>query len=128
MIIGPQPGFKDSSLIEQIFRSKRSLTPTLASERQMSAAETLSTGNASLRIFLNITHGFQARMLLRSKITEELLARGASLVVCSLNAEESYFANEFRHPQITLVQMPTRTSRWEARLMNWRQYLLMNPS
>ncbi|MFN5710278.1 MAG: hypothetical protein ACK48X_19655, partial [Planctomycetota bacterium] len=92
MIIGPQPGFKDSSLIEQIFRSKRSLTPTLASERQMSAAETLSTGNASLRIFLNITHGFQARMLLRSKITEELLARGASLVVCSLNAEESYFA------------------------------------
>lgn len=67
-------------------------------------------------------------MLLRSSIAETLLAAGAELVVCSLNADEPYFVREFSHPQITLVKMPTKSSTWENRLSIWRQYLLMNPS
>jgi hypothetical protein len=78
-------------------------------------------------IFLNITHGFQARMLLRSQIADELLRQGTKLVVCSVNADEPYFIQEFSHPQIVLESMPTRTSRWEDRLSTWRQYMLMNP-
>ncbi len=66
-------------------------------------------------------------MLLRSSIAEELLAANAELVVCSVNADEPYFINEFSHPQLRLEKMPTRTSHWESRLSNWRQYLLMNP-
>lgn len=66
-------------------------------------------------------------MLLRSSISQELLDRGAHLVICSLNADEPYFMQEFRHPQITLQTMPTKTSRLESRLSTWRQYMLMNP-
>ena len=79
-------------------------------------------------ILLNITHGFQARMLLRSQIADALLQAGTRLIVCSPNAEEEYFANEFDHPQICLEKMPTKTSSWESRLSTWRQYLLMNPA
>ncbi len=78
-------------------------------------------------IFLNITHGFQARMLLRSGISEELLHRGARLVICSPNADEPYFAKEFDQPQIVLQTTPTKTSVWEDYLSTWRQYMLMNP-
>lgn len=80
-----------------------------------------------MKIFLTITHGFQARMLLRSRIAEELLAAGAELIVCSINADEPYFINEFKHSRLRFEKMPTRTSRWESRLSTWRQYLLMNP-
>jgi len=80
------------------------------------------------KILLNITHGFQARMLLRSQIAEELLSAGAELIVCSPNANEEYFREEFSHPQITLEKMPTKTTTMEQRLSSLRQYVLMNPS
>lgn len=80
------------------------------------------------RIWLNITHGFQARMLLRSEIARELLASGAELIVCSPNVNEEYFQEEFDHPQITLVAMPGGQSKLERRLSLIRQYALMNPS
>ncbi len=80
-----------------------------------------------LRIYFNITHGFQARMLLRSQVSEELLAAGCEQIVCSINANEPYFVEEFRHNLIRLEEMPTRAGYWEARLSSWRQYLLMNP-
>lgn len=80
-----------------------------------------------LRIYFNITHGFQARMLLRSHVSEELLASGCELIVCSNNASEPYFIEEFKHHLIHLEEMPTRTGYWETRLSSWRQYLLMNP-
>lgn len=67
-------------------------------------------------------------MLLRSDISSNLLSNGANLVVCSPNANEEYFRKEFDHPQIIVEEMPTRTSKWEERLMTWRQFLLMNPS
>lgn len=80
------------------------------------------------KLLFNITHGFQARMLLRSAIAETLLAQGASLVIVSRAANEAYFRKEFDHPQITLAEMPSRFSRVEANLITLRQYLLMNPS
>lgn len=79
-------------------------------------------------LLFNITHGFQARMLLRSAIAETLLADGAQLIVVSQNAHEEYFRREFDHPQIVLEPMPDRFSKVEANLVNLRQYLLMNPS
>lgn len=80
------------------------------------------------RILLNITHGFQARMLLRSAISEILLERGTDLVVVSPSCRELYFQQEFDHPLITLEDMPIRSSLLESYLMTLRQYLLMNPS
>lgn len=79
-------------------------------------------------ILFNITHGFQARMLLRSTITDKLLEAGAKLVICSPNADEVYFRREFERPGITLERMPQTTSRIERNVMSVRQILLMNPS
>ncbi|MGC4006761.1 MAG: hypothetical protein QM811_28000 [Pirellulales bacterium] len=80
-----------------------------------------------MKFLFNITHGFQARMLLRSRIRDELLAAGAELVILSPNARDEYFRQEFEHPQITLETLPTQVGRIEANLANLRQYLLMNP-
>lgn len=79
------------------------------------------------KILLNITHGFQARMLLRSGISERLLAAGAELVVVAPNVDDAEFRREFAGPQVTLEPMPYRAGRVEANLVNLRQYLLMNP-
>lgn len=81
-----------------------------------------------VRILFNITHGFQARMLLRSQISQRLLEAGAQLIVVAPNATEEYFRQEFDHPQITLCESPGKYSRVEAYLINLRQYFLMNPS
>jgi len=80
------------------------------------------------RILFNITHGFQARMLLRSKISQRLLDAGVELIVVAPNVNEEYFRQEFTHPQITLYESPGKFSRVEAYLINLRQYFLMNPS
>lgn len=80
------------------------------------------------RILFNITHGFQARMLLRSQIRERLLQAGSQLIVVAPNANEPYFRAEFDHPQITLCGSPGKYSRVESYLINLRQYFLMNPS
>ncbi|MFK7769662.1 MAG: hypothetical protein AB8B55_20810 [Mariniblastus sp.] len=81
-----------------------------------------------MKILFNITHGFQARMLLRSTIASTLLDQGAELVISSVNADEEYFQQEFEHPQIALEKMPNRRSATESRMLNIRQYVLMNPS
>jgi hypothetical protein len=79
-------------------------------------------------ILFNITHGFQARMLLRSSTAEHLLASGTQLIIVKPDAPEEYFLREFDHPQMTVVEMPYRASRLEGHLITLRQYLLMNPS
>ncbi|OGQ81407.1 MAG: hypothetical protein A2289_05805 [Deltaproteobacteria bacterium RIFOXYA12_FULL_58_15] len=87
------------------------------------------------RILLNITHGFQARMLLRSGISERL-ARHARLIVVSPNANEPYFSKEFSNPQICLEPTPQLVptpvnklfNRLEGELLGVRQYWLMSPA
>jgi len=79
-------------------------------------------------ILLNITTGFQARMLLRTDVARHLIETGHTLIVASPNAEEPYFAREFDQPGFRLVTMPACFSPLEAFLVKVRQYLLMNPS
>jgi len=67
-------------------------------------------------------------MLLRSVISESLLAAGTELVVVAPNVREEYFRQEFSHPLITLADDPSHFSRFESYLINLRQYFLMNPS
>jgi hypothetical protein len=81
-----------------------------------------------MTIVLNITHGFQARMLLRSTIASELLRRNVRLVVLAPNAQEEYFRRECEDAGISLELTPRRSSRVENYLAGIRQYLLMNPA
>ncbi len=89
-------------------------------------SSSLSTGDG-LRVWFNITHGFQARMLLRSEIAERMLAAGVRLIISSPNADEEYFRREFSHPLIDLVRMPYQFRKLEHQMLNVRQYVLMNP-
>jgi hypothetical protein len=67
-------------------------------------------------------------MLLRSSTSETLLQSGAHLIIAKPDAAEEYFLREFEHPQVSVVEMPSRFSRVEGHLITLRQYLLMNPS
>ena len=80
------------------------------------------------RVLFNITHGFQARMLLRTAIASELIDRGVEIVVLSPNADEPYFRQEFDRRGFHLERMPVRPSGAEKAAVNIRQYFLMNPS
>ncbi len=80
------------------------------------------------RILLNITHGFQARMLLRTRITEELRAGGVELIVVAPNANEEYLRRELDQPGIELEMMPLRYPLLEKLAVDARAYLLMNPA
>ena len=80
------------------------------------------------RILLNITHGFQARMLLRTKIAERLRELDAELIVVAPNANEAYFREEFDRPGFILEPAPYRPARVEKVVAGMRAYFLMNPS
>ena len=79
-------------------------------------------------IMLNITHGFQARMLLRSGIEERLVERGCKMVVVSPNGDEPYFRDEFRARGFEVETISTEYSLVEKAVTNTRSYFLMNPS
>ena len=80
------------------------------------------------RILLNITHGFQARMLLRTEISERLRELDAELIVVAPNANEAYFRDEFDRPGFILELAPRTHSRIEKVVSGMRAYFLMNPS
>lgn len=78
-------------------------------------------------ILMNITHGFQARMLLRTNIRTRLLSKGARIVIVTESADESYFQGEFANDRTELVKANVRISRVESAVVKLRQYFLMNP-
>jgi len=76
---------------------------------------------------MNITHGFQARMFLRTTICEELQRHGARIVVATPNADEPYFKQEMDALGVEVEQIPRFPTRAERVITGMRQYLLMNP-
>ena len=81
-----------------------------------------------MKILLNITHGFQARMLLRSGIEKHLADNGADIVVVSPNADEPYFKEECQKLGFAVESIDPHHSIAEKLISNTRSYFLMNPS
>ena len=98
----------------------------IAPSQKAAMSETRTAGGP--KILFNITHGFQARMLLRFRDLGNTARSRRNTGDCFGRQRESYFHREFSHPQIVLEDMPHRLSRIESHLINLRQYLLMNPS
>lgn len=80
------------------------------------------------KILMNITHGFQARMLLRTNTRTRLLASGAKIAIVSENADETYFKEEFSSSETELVTASAKVRRIEGAIVSLRQYFLMNPA
>jgi hypothetical protein len=83
-------------------------------------------------VLFNITHGFQARMLLRSTVAEHLAVAGVRIVVVSPNADEQYFRDELQAKNMVLERMPVpragARNRFEREMVAMRQSLLMDPA
>jgi hypothetical protein len=60
------------------------------------------------RIAFLFTHGFAARMVLRSGVARRLVDQGAQVVVISPNADEPYFQQECRAEQVALRREPCK--------------------
>lgn len=56
----------------------------------------------TLTVFLVVSNGFEARVLLRSGVLEKLIENECKIVILSPNPNEEYFKKEFDHESITL--------------------------
>jgi hypothetical protein len=70
------------------------------------------------------THGFMARMVLRSGIARRLIEQGIRVTVISPNADEQYFQEECQQEHVTLCQAPHVTSGFADWFRTYRPYLL----
>ncbi len=82
-----------------------------------------STGEQSHIAFM-LTHGFMARMVLRSGVARQLIEQGFRVTVISPNADESYFQEECQQEHVTLCQEPQSTGRIADWFRTYRPYLL----
>jgi hypothetical protein len=69
-------------------------------------------------------NGFGARMMLRSGLSKNLVARGARVTAISPNANEGYFQEECQENGISLEQEPQGYSRIAELFRSYRPYLL----
>lgn len=75
-------------------------------------------------LFVSITHGFQARDLLRTAVLRTLLAAGVKVVILTPNYRDPYFVREFNHPGVSLEPLHTETGRLESAMAAFRRYVL----
>lgn len=64
------------------------------------------------------THGFAARMILRSGIARELVAQGVQVIAISPNADEAYFQRECQQEGVMLKLAP-QIDGLEGRIADW---------
>jgi hypothetical protein len=77
-------------------------------------------------IFLSITHGFQARDLLRTDVLTVLQSHGVRVVVLTPNHEDEYFTREFGGPGVCFEPLFMGSSRLEQALGAFRRFVLAN--
>jgi hypothetical protein len=77
-------------------------------------------------IFLSITHGFQARDLLRTDVFASLREHGVQVVVLTPNHRDEYFVREFGRPGVLFEPLDLSTSRLEKALASFRRFVLAN--
>ncbi len=76
------------------------------------------------RIAFLFTHGFAARMVLRSGIARNLISQGLQVLAISPNADEPYFQQECQEEGVILYQAPQIDSRIAERCRTFRAYFL----
>src|SRR5262247_2266201 len=71
-----------------------------------------------------LTHGFMARMVLRSGIARQLSEQGIRVTAISPNADEQYFQEECQQEHVALYQEPQSTGHIADWFRAYRPYLL----
>jgi hypothetical protein len=75
-------------------------------------------------LLLSITHGFQARDLLRTDVFRILHAAGVRLVIVTPNYRDEYFVREFSGPGVFLEPLDMSVSTLETSMAAFRRYVL----
>jgi len=75
-------------------------------------------------IFFSITHGFQARDLLRTDVFRVIRQAGVKVVILSPNHNDDYFVREFGGPGVSFEPLDMRVGRLELALGAFRRYVL----
>src|SRR3990172_2604570 len=96
---------------------------TLSGKSDTTAAAGIRQNRRAHTVFL-LTHGFAARMIIRSGLTRRLIAQRSRVTVISPNADESYFREECRAEGVDLKQEPKSGGRVAHRFRAYRPYLL----
>jgi CDP-glycerol glycerophosphotransferase (TagB/SpsB family) len=86
--------------------------------------ETSPQGGCDGHIAFLLTHGFAARMMIRSGMARRLIAQGARVTAISPNADEAYFQAECQHEGVALQQEPNGTGRIASWFRTFRPYFL----
>ena len=89
-----------------------------------SVAEERIRQKSDRHIVFLLTHGFVARVVVRSGLAGHLVTRGARVTVISRNADEVYFQQECQAEKISLEQNTNKRSRIAQRFRGYRPYLL----
>jgi hypothetical protein len=76
--------------------------------------------------FLSITHGFQARDLLRTDVFRVLRDSGVRIVILTPNYQDEYFVREFSGPDVALEPLWLAAGRVENMMAGFRRYVLAN--
>ena len=75
-------------------------------------------------VFLSITHGFQARDLLRTDVLAVLRSHDVHVVVLTPNYEDEYFRREFGGPGVSFEPLHMEAGRIEQAMGAFRRYVL----
>lgn len=79
-----------------------------------------------MTIFFSITHGFQARDLLRTDVFKTVRGGGATIVILTPNHDDEYFRREFAGPGIFIEPLVMQTGQLENAMAAFRRYVLAN--
>jgi hypothetical protein len=77
-------------------------------------------------VFLSITHGFQARDLLRTDVFRVLRDNGVRVVILTPNHQDDYFVGEFSGAGVVLEPLWLTAGRLENMMAGFRRYVLAN--
>ena len=80
--------------------------------------------DSKVHIAFLFTHGFVARMILRSGVAGRLVERGSRVTIVSPNAEEAYFQKECQSEGVGLRLAPRHSGRIAQWFRIYRPYLL----
>jgi hypothetical protein len=75
-------------------------------------------------LLISITHGFQARDLLRTDVYRLIRLAGVRVVIATPNYKDEYFVCEFGGPNVSFERLDTTVGRFEAVLGAFRRYVL----
>jgi hypothetical protein len=100
------------------------MAPLTQTELTVGSLATFIRQKQGTHIAFLITHGFAARMMIRSGVAKKLTLRGVRVTVITPNADELYLQQECQQEGVAVIQEPKSAKRIAHWFRAYRPYLL----